>query len=105
MNPIHDHDCDICQYLGIVEKVDIYWCAASDMPELHNVIMRTGSEGPNYAAIHPPSENAYGLEWLEHMRSRSEVSMTSRCYLWGLAEAARHGLYKGSIADKILEET
>ena len=45
-DPIYEHDCDVCIYLGSYQLIldyDLYLCQASK-----TVITRWGSEGPQY---------------------------------------------------------
>jgi hypothetical protein len=52
----HVHDCDACTFLGSTRgEADLYYCPQSDMP---TVIVRYGSDGPDYESGMPSYEFA-----------------------------------------------
>ena len=97
MEPKHTHDCDKCTYLGSVKKwraskndytiIDCYVCLKADSPNLHSIIGRYGSDGPEYASSHPPEAFEEKDTYLTHAES---------WYLFSLIEMIRRGLYTPS---------
>lgn len=47
--PLHEHDCDVCVFLGSWEAYDLYYCPQSGMP---TVIARYGTLGSYISGLH-----------------------------------------------------
>jgi len=45
MKPTWKHDCDACEFLGMFDKHDLYYCSSTMLP---TIIARFGSDGPEY---------------------------------------------------------
>jgi hypothetical protein len=45
--PRYTHDCDACQFVGHVDRYDVHFCKRCDGG---TIIMRYGSDGPQYAS-------------------------------------------------------
>jgi hypothetical protein len=61
MTTRYTHDCDSCNFVGQFEKYDVYHCPRCDEGSL---ILRYGSDGPEYASApvklldaHPNAES------------------------------------------------
>lgn len=52
--PRFRHDCRRCKFLGSADRFDLYWCQSVSGRMFDSVIGRYGSDGPEYAASHPP---------------------------------------------------
>ena len=84
-DPRYAHDCDQCHWLGTFLAVDIWWCPNWTMRNLDSVIGRFGSDGPEYAATHPPQAFANP----EGCLGRAEA-----WYIEALKRAEIAGLYR-----------
>jgi hypothetical protein len=53
--PIHTHDCNLCRYLGTIASGggwhDVYVCERNPVETDRSVIMRYGSDGPEYTSV------------------------------------------------------
>jgi hypothetical protein len=45
--PIHEHDCDRCEYMGSIHGADIYVCSGN-RPNLGSMVVRTSSHCSEY---------------------------------------------------------
>jgi len=45
--PLYEHDCDACHYLGVYDDIDLYYCDAGFQP---TVIARYSEYGPDYSS-------------------------------------------------------
>lgn len=48
--PLHQHDCDTCVYLGTLYESDLYYHDGGDRPSQTTVIARHSSNGPDYTS-------------------------------------------------------
>ena len=72
-DPIYEHDCDICIYLGSCRlsiDYDLYLCEASK-----TVIVRWGSEGPQYDS---------GLALISHNFTIAVAARRALAYYMGI---------------------
>jgi hypothetical protein len=44
--PRHEHDCDVCQLVGIKNGADLYFC-----PSEVSYVVRRSSDGPDYSSL------------------------------------------------------
>lgn len=52
--PLYTHDCDLCRYLGTVERIqwyDLYVCERSPDAGSRSLVARYGDDGPDYTSM------------------------------------------------------
>ena len=101
--PHHTHDCDRCVHFGTVDwegiPADLYWCAKPEHPSLDSVLVRYGSNGPEYWSAHPPEAFADPEGFISSLRERNHPALVL------YARAAEAGLYKGPHASAFRSES
>lgn len=92
MNPIHEHDCDRCYYLGAHGQFDCYWCPCGGLP---TIVLRYGSYGGDYA-----SGLQCGKDYYDQIHIRKELPPHNHgpepyAFAWAYGEALRCGFHTG----------
>lgn len=106
--PQHTHDCNRCHFLGCHENFDLYWCGKGVIGS--SLIMRYGSDGPEYISVHTPESicgDYLGIQinrsqgiFIEHTKAvcnedgLKDIQKRSIAYLKLLKRGEAAGLYE-----------
>jgi len=68
----HEHDCDACQLVGLMQGADLYYC-----PSSHTYVARRSDDGPDYISTSLDIVKRVGeagvnpLIWSAHQRHKA----------------------------------